>query len=157
MAGKEGPVGSGISPGVQPARNGWNAGDGANIMTEERKKKEDSKTQFLLTSFTQAAGIRTYAFEGRIGTQRTDYKVAVDLALIPRYGIRIQDLPLLCRELLQQQEQSEEPSAVVFTEQRMRCHAEELAVRRVEADHRKKPPRHLASAQAASSWQLPLR
>lgn len=116
----------------------------------ERKKEEAAKPQFLLTGFTQAAGIRIYAFEGRIEARRIDYTVAVDLALIPGYGIRIQDLPLLCRELLQQRAQPDEISSVVFTEQTMRSHAEKLAVAREEAEHRKKQARHSASADAGT-------
>jgi len=123
----------------------------------ERKKEEGAKPQFFLTGFTQAAGIRIYAFEGRIDASRIEYTVEVDLALIPGYGIRIQDLPLLCRELLQQRAQPDEMSAVVFTEQRMRIHAEKLAVAREEAEHRKKQPRHLATAHAGTGWPLPLR
>ncbi len=112
----------------------------------ERKKEEGTKPQFLLSGFTQAAGIRIYAFEGRIDAKRIDYTVEVDLALIPGYGIRIQDLPLLCRELLQQRAQPDETSSVVFTEQRMRSRAEQLAVTREGTEHRKKQGRHLASA-----------
>lgn len=123
----------------------------------ERKKEEAAKPQFLLTGFTQAAGIRIYAFEGRIDAKRIDYTVEVDLALIPGFGIRIQDLPLLCRELLQQRSQPDETSSVVFTEQRMRSHAEKLAVAREEAEHRKRQPRHLASADAETGWRPALR
>lgn len=123
----------------------------------ERKKEEAAKPQFLLAGFTQAAGIRIYAFEGRIDAKRIDYTVEVDLALIPGFGIRIQDLPLLCRELLQQRSQPDETSSVVFTEQRMRSHAEKLAVAREEAEHRKKQPRHLASADADTGWRPALR
>jgi hypothetical protein len=123
----------------------------------ERKKEEGAKHQFLLTGFTRAGGIRIYAFEGRTDARRIDYTVEVDLALIPRYGIRIQDLPLLCRELLQHQAQPDEIGAVVFTEQRMRSHAEKLAVAREEAEQSKKRPRHLATAHAETGWQLPLR
>ena len=117
----------------------------------ERKKEPGAKPQFLLTGFTQVAGIRIYAFEGRVDARRIDYTVEVDLALIPRYGIRIQDLPLLCRDLLQGTE-PEEISAVVFSEQRMRSHAEKLAAAREEAEHRKKQPRRLASADAGTGW-----
>jgi hypothetical protein len=133
---------------------GWN--DMMDSSTE-RKKEEAAKAQFLLTGFTQAAGIRTYTFEGRIDTGRIDYTVEVDLALIPGYGIRIQDLPLLCRELLQQRAQPDEISSVVFTEQRMRSHAEKLAVARAETEHRKKQPRQLASADADAGWRPPVR
>jgi hypothetical protein len=119
-------------------------------------KEESGKTQFFLTGYTQAAGIRIYAFQGRVHDSRMDYTVEVDLALIPGYGIRIQELPLLCRELLQQA-QPDEISAVVFTEQRMRNHAEKLAAARQEAEQRKKQPKHLGSADAETGWRSHLR
>jgi len=118
--------------------------------------QEGAKRQFFLTGFTQAAGIRIYAFVGRVDAMRIDYTVTVDLALISGFGIRIQDLPLLCRELLQQQEQPDEKGAVVFTEQRMRSHAEKLAAARHDAEH-KKQSRHFASAGAETGWRPHLR
>lgn len=123
----------------------------------ERKKEEGARPQFFLAGFTQAAGIRIYAFEGRVDARRIDYTVEVDLALIPGYGIRIQDLPLLCRELLQQRTEPDEISAHIFTEQRMRSHAEKLATARVEAEHKRKQPRHLASPASETDWRPPLR
>ena len=119
--------------------------------------KEAGKAQFFLTGFAQAAGIRTYAFQGRIDASRIDCTVEVDLALIPGYGIRIQELPLLCRELLQQQTQPNEISAVVFTQQRMRSHAEKLAAARQEAEDKKKQPKHLGTADAEIAWRPHLR
>ena len=127
------------------------------IASSTERKIEAATPQFLLTGFSQAAGIRIYAFERRIDAKRIDYTVEVDLALIPGFGIRIQDLPLLCRELLQQRSQPDETSSVVFTEQRMRSHAEKLAVAREEAEHRKRQPRHLASADAETGWRPALR
>jgi len=109
-------------------------------------KQAGGKAQFFLTGFSQAAGVRTYAFQCRVDANKLDYTVAVDLALISGYGIRIQDLPLLCRELLQQGEPGEK-SAFVFTEQLMHTHADKLAAARLEADHRKHS-RHLAAAAA---------
>ncbi len=93
----------------------------------ERTREKETAPQFFLTGFTQTAGIRVYAFEGRAEAQRSDYTVEVDLALIPGYGIRIQELPLLCRELLQQRAQPEETNAFILTEQRMRSHADEVS------------------------------
>ena len=118
-------------------------------------QKEGARPQFLLTGFTQAAGIRIYTFEGRVDAKRIDYTVEVDLA--QGYGIRIQDLPLLCRDLLQQRTQPDEISAVVFTEQRIRSHADKLATAREEAKHKKKEPRHLARVDAATGWRPALR
>jgi hypothetical protein len=129
-------------------------------MTEistERKRDEEAKLQFLLTGFTQTAGIRIYAFESKGEARRIDYTVEVDLALIPGYGIRIQDLPLLCRELLQQGAQSDEINAFVFTEQRMRSHAEKLSMAREDAEHKRKQARRLASAVPETSYRSPFR
>jgi len=120
-------------------------------------KQEGRKAQFFLTGYTQAAGIRIYAFQGRVDSSRMDYTVEVDLALIPGYGIRIQELPLLCRELLQQHVQPDEISALVFTEQRMRNHAEKLAAARQEAEHKRKQPKHLGTADAETAWRPHLR
>ena len=94
--------------------------------------------QFFLAGFKQTAGLRIYTFQGRVEARRIDYTVEVDLALIPGYGIRIQDLPLLCRELLEQRAQPDESNSFVLTEQRMQSHAEQLSVARHDAEQRKK-------------------
>lgn len=121
----------------------------------DQKKEEGGRRQFLLTGFTQDAAIRIYAFDGRIDAQRTPYTVEVDLALIPGYGIQIQELPLLCRELLQAQ--LDGMCAVVFTEQAMRSHAAKLAVAREQAEEKKKQRKQLASGDADTAWRSPLR
>jgi hypothetical protein len=126
-------------------------------LSTERKRDEAAKIQFLLTGFTQSAGIRIYAFESRVAAGRIDYTVEVDLALIPGFGIRIQDLPLLCRELLQQWVQPDEIRTFVFTEQRMRSHAEKLSMAREDAELRKKQPRRLGGADPETSYPSPFR
>ena len=120
--------------------------------SKERTRTENAKLHFLLSGFTQTAGIRIYAFEGRVDAQRIDYTVEVDLALIGSYGIRIQDLPLLCRELLQQEAERRELSVLVFTEQNMRIHAEAVALARGAAEHRKRKLRPADSANPGE-WQ----
>ena len=110
----------------------------------ERRKEDGAKPRFHLNGFTQTNAIRVYAFEGRIDARRTDYTVEVDLALIPQYGIRIQDLPLLCEELLQQGTQHDEVRALILTEHQMRGHANTLAMAREESERRKKLPKHLS-------------
>jgi hypothetical protein len=111
------------------------------------------KTQFVLTGFSQTAGIRIYAFEGVLDRQRSGYSVSVNLALIPVYGIRIQDLPLLCRELLEQRLEPEEPTDMVFTEDAMRLHAGRAAAARQEAEQRKKAPRRPINANPGAGWR----
>jgi hypothetical protein len=126
-------------------------------ISTERKRDVDAKLQFLLTGFTQTAGIRIYAFEGKVEARRVDYTVEVDLALLPGYGIRIQDLPLLCRELLQQRVQPDEIKAFVFTEQRMRSRADELSSAREDAERRKKQPRRITTPNPETTYRSPFR
>ncbi len=126
-------------------------------MTEnltERKQEKNARAQFVLMGFSQTAAIRVYAFEGLNDGRRTDYTVQVDLALLPGYGIQIQDLPLLCRELLQERAEAEEMGALAFTEPEMRALAEKRAIAREEAQ-RKRPARHPASTNPGSGWRTP--
>jgi hypothetical protein len=59
--------------------------------------------QYTLTGFTHDAGFRVFAFEGiGEGRVRLPYSVKVDMALARKYGIGVQELPLLCREVLEQ-------------------------------------------------------
>ncbi len=123
-----------------------------------QKPDAGAKPHFILTGFSQTAAIRIYAFEGiGAGRQRSDYTVKVDLALIPGYGIRIQDLPMLCRDLLQQRVEPDVISALTLTEEDMRSHAERREIAREEASQKKKPPRHPANTNPGPSWRSSFR
>jgi hypothetical protein len=124
-------------------------------MTEglSAQKPETGPRHFILTGFNQTAGIRVYAFEGVSAGRRLDYTVKVDLSLIPGYGIRIQDLPILCRDLLQQRVDPGEISSLTLTEEDMRSHAEKREIAREEASQKKKPPRHPANTNQGASWR----
>lgn len=93
--------------------------------------------QFVLMGFDQDAGTRQYAFQRMGDGGYADFTVEVELALIPAYGIRIQELPLLCRELLERTAEDGEGRAVTFTEADMRSYANTCAMAR-EAVARKK-------------------
>jgi hypothetical protein len=123
----------------------------------ERKQDNGAKTQFILKGFSQTGGIRIYAFEAIGDGRRVDCTLEVDLAMIPGYGIRIQDLLLLCRELLQQRAEPDQIGAVTFTEQDMRGHAERRATDREEAEHRKELPRRPANANPGAGWRTTFR
>jgi hypothetical protein len=94
--------------------------------------------QFILTGFTQDTGFRVFAFE-RIGTDRTrtEFTVRTDLDLIRKYGIRVQELPLLCRGLLERHDEAEPERTWIFTEEEMRTYANNCAAERDEAQKRK--------------------
>jgi hypothetical protein len=92
--------------------------------------------QFVLTGFTQNSGVRVFTFE-RIEEDRTrtEFLVTTDLALSRKYDIRMQELPLLCRKLLEKREAGEVGQTLSFSEEEMILHARSGAA---EVDVRRK-------------------
>jgi hypothetical protein len=118
--------------------------------------------QFILTGFTQDTGYRVFAFEGVVvGQIRTVFTVRADLALSRRYGIAMQELPLLCRSLLdrQEDEKGQEDSlakhALTFSEEEMRAWADKRAADRALAALKKKAPRRPVVENAGAAWRGP--
>jgi len=100
---------------------------------------------YVLTGFTQDMGFRVFAFEGVTHDHtRTVYKVRADLDLIRRYGIRVQDLPLLCRGMLEQRNEGDEQKTFTYSENDMRriadLRAVEVEAARKKSSHRRPPP-----------------
>jgi hypothetical protein len=100
--------------------------------------------QFLLTGFTPGDAFRVYEFQG-VDTDRTrtDFTVRTDLSLIRRYGIRMQELPLLCLGLLERRDAESGDRTLTFTEDEMRIHAGNCAAERDAAKLKKaarRPP-----------------
>jgi hypothetical protein len=101
--------------------------------------------QYVLTGFTQDGGFRVFAFQGiRSDQTRSAFTVRADLSLIRAYEIMVQELPLLCRALLEQTGESADRS-FTYSEDEMRRHAG-IRIADREAVQRKKslrmvPPR----------------
>lgn len=58
--------------------------------------------EYLLESYRQTAGVRIFFFDGVSSDRsRSRFTVSVDTALLSRYTISLQELPLLCRRFLQ--------------------------------------------------------
>jgi hypothetical protein len=110
--------------------------------------------QFVLTGFTHDLGTRVFAFE-RVGDDRvrTQCTVRADLAVARRYGIRIQELPLLCRALLDRCEENGETRALTFTEDQMRTSANERAAARDAAVRKRKAPHRPSGENVGSAWR----
>lgn len=110
--------------------------------------------QFILTGFTHDMGFRVFAFD-RIGQDRVRTKCTVraDLAVTRRYGIPIQELPLLCRYMLDRREDNCEIWELTFSEDEIRvCANERAAARELAASKRKTPYRPPAEAPGAA-WR----
>ena len=64
--------------------------------------------QFVLVGFSSDLGFRVFSFEGIAEDRtRTRFAVRTDLALIRNYGIRVQELPILCRGLLERRDETQ--------------------------------------------------
>jgi len=114
--------------------------------------------QFLLRGFKEVAGFRVFLFECIMADRtRTVFSVRTNLALTRRYGIRLQELPLLCREVLSHVEETGEKRAFTYTEEDMCLHASNLAAAREAAAQKRKPPRRPAADQLGSAWRVPSR
>jgi hypothetical protein len=115
-----------------------------------------TKMQFVITGFTQELGCRVFAFEGiAVDRMRTSFTVRADLALIRRYGIRIQELPLLCRNVLERRDEASETQTFIFTEEEMRDCATARAAAKDEAAQRKRPPRRHSTEGLGAAWRAP--
>jgi len=115
--------------------------------------------QFILTGFTHDVGFRVFAFEG-VGEDRsrTEFRVRADLALIRRYGIRVQDLPLLCRTLLEHRDEEQSDAAAekhsfTYTEDDMRLYEKDSTATRNAAAAKRKPPRRPPSENTGNAWR----
>jgi len=117
---------------------------------------QNPKRQFILKGFSQVEGFRVFAFE-RIAEDwtRTSFTVRTNLALTRRYRIRLQELPLLCRAVLEHLE-GEEQRAFTFTEGDMRLHADGVAARE-EAARQRKSPRRPPTNRVGAAWRSPQR
>jgi hypothetical protein len=97
------------------------------------------KMQFILKGFIPDTAFRVFTFEGIAEDRtRTEFKVKTDLSLIRKYGIRIQDLPLLCRGLLERRGEGEQAGTLTFTEEEMRIHAKSREAADREAAEKRK-------------------
>jgi hypothetical protein len=116
----------------------------------------EHKMMFILTGFTQDVGFRVFAFEGIAADRsRTAFTVRADLGLIRRYDIRMQELPLLCRSLLERRDDAEEARTFIFTEEEMDRHAKDSAATKLAAAAKRKPPKKPSGENLGAAWRTP--
>lgn len=113
--------------------------------------------QFILMGFSQDSqdmGFRMFAFEGIAADRtRTEFTVRADLALIRTYGIRVQELPLLCRGLLERRAEGQERRTLTFTEEEMRLYANDCAAAREAAALKRKPWHRPPTDHIGAAWR----
>jgi len=110
--------------------------------------------QFVFTGFKHTESLRVFEFEGIADDRtRSNYFVSADLMLIRRYGIRVQELPLLCRRFLEQHELGENVHTVMYAEQDMRLYMDNCTAER-DAAQRRKTPRRAPPSPAQNSTRI---
>ena len=111
--------------------------------------------RFVLTGFTEVTGFRVFTFEG-IAEDRTrrTFAVSTNLALTRRYDIQLQELPLLCRELLERCDEHEKKRTFTYTEAEMVLHASSCAAEQ-EARKRKNPHTKSHGKPVGVAWRTP--
>jgi len=107
--------------------------------------------KFVLAGFRQFDNIRRYYFavteEGRL---RKRVAVSADLNLIHRHGVPLQELPLLCRRLL---EASATGEAAMFTESDMVHYVNERTAAETAATDRRRRHHPPSSVHAGDAWR----
>ncbi|MEQ1945812.1 MAG: hypothetical protein ABL995_01390 [Bryobacteraceae bacterium] len=89
------------------------------------ENKKISPRRFILQGFSQEEGARRFVYEGiEEDHARTLFTVHADLSLLRTYGIPMQELPLLCQELLERRADADPTHRLVFTEDDMRLYKE---------------------------------
>ena len=109
---------------------------------------------FILTGFTQDIGFRVFAF-ARGGADRSSavYTVRADLALSRRYEIALQELPLLCQNLLESREDIEQTCALTFGEEEMCLYATKCAMAREAPTEKGKSSRQIPGGHLGAAWR----
>jgi hypothetical protein len=116
---------------------------------------DNLKTQFTLTGFRESTGYRVFQFEGIAPDRtRTPYTVRADLAMARRYGIRLQELPLLCRGVLDRRDEAANNHSLTYSEEDMSQFKDAASAREEAAKHRK-PPRRPATENIGNAWRAP--
>jgi hypothetical protein len=122
--------------------------------------KSVQQMQFTLTGFTQDLGCRVFAYEGTGDDRvRIRFTVRADLALSRKYGIRLQELPLMCLGILEKSNENDEASSaepdianrtLTFTEEAMMRYAEDCIAARDAAALKRTSMRRLQPKPAAA-------
>ena len=75
--------------------------------------------------------------------------------MVADYGIRLQELPLRGRGLLERVDEAEATPTMIFSVDQMRVCANKRAAAKEGAAHKRKPPKRLAGETPGAAWRGP--
>jgi len=114
--------------------------------------------KFVLAGFRQTENVRLYSFQG-IGDDRrtrTEFSVGVDLSLLHKHGIPLQEAPLMCSLLLTSRAGNEQIRSFTFPEDDIRAHAEQRARERAETQTDRKAKSFSPTGPRPSAASIPI-
>lgn len=111
--------------------------------------------QYILKGFTHDMGYRVFAFEAASEHGRTAYRVRTDLALARKHAIPVQELPLLCRAILERRSEGETERSYTYGEADMREYDDVRAARAAEIQKRHPVPRRPHGQKPGQTWRGP--
>ena len=119
-------------------------------------KEMSSSPDFTLMGFSQEGSMRHFAFQCvNDNRSHSDFTVDADTNLTRRYGISLQELPLLCRRLLEETLFVTPGGAFIFGEDRMRQHAAQRETNERIAQEKKRPHRKPNHESVGQAWRGP--
>ncbi len=100
--------------------------------------KEQNRTTFVLSGFSHDVGFRVFEFDCvQDGKTRTHHTVRADMTLVRKHGIHVQELPLLCRKVLDDCQERDRTGSMVLSEAEMIVCAQREAARHDAAKKRR--------------------
>lgn len=122
--------------------------------------------EFVLTGFSQENNVRRYTFQALpAGNQKPvggvkagagqvkEWTVSADLSLMRKHKIPLQELPLLCKRLVEQQSEQGKEDALMFTERDMLGYASNRSAAELAAEVKKRARRMPSSNRVGMAWR----
>jgi hypothetical protein len=117
--------------------------------------------EFVLTGFSQENNIRRYTFQAlpagnhrpAAGTLKKEWTVSADLSLMRKHRIPLQELPLLCKRLVEAQSEQAKEDTLMFTERDMLGYASNRTAAELAAEVKKRARRMPSSSRVGMAWR----
>jgi effector-binding domain-containing protein len=122
--------------------------------------------EFVLTGFSQENNIRRYTFQALpagngkpvgapkpAGNPKKEWTVSADLSLMRKHKIPLQELPLLCKRLVEAQADQAKEEALMFTERDMLGYASNRSAAELAAEVKKRARRMPSSNRVGMAWR----
>lgn len=129
-------------------------------MNTAKPDEKQFRMSFVFRGFQQTNGQRTYTYDGVAADRsRSEFTVLVELAMLRRHKISLQELPLLCRAVLDSEAALPcEQRSYAFGEVQMSVQDAHVAAKAEAAQKRRKAaPKRPPAHNPEHVWSQPMR